>query len=171
MASADPNPFPDRTTAVSLLTPYIMPTFTPQPEIIPKMDMVEAFALLASRWERTDLQLFSYSAVGVDTEGKSNNFQVVGYSAADMANYILDLKDNVIKLDRLDIPDVLAVKTFYGIERYRTIAALVADAMVLSGGRWDDVHGKVDLSILMINATVSAPGTDIGTYRVPYMEY
>ena len=142
---------------------------TASPAAVSKLTMKESFALLCQKTGKSDLMIYSYLAYSIDSKGKSDDWQIVGYSAADNKNYVLRTSSTTTKTMDINNPDQKNV-TFYPLDRFKDSPEMVAETMVKTGGKWDDAKCKLSFVMGKTTAEAGALSSLIGMYEVPFLK-
>jgi hypothetical protein len=160
-----------KTTAPATITttPASTAKTTAPPAGASKLTMKESFALLCQKTGKNDLKIYSYQAYSIDSQGKSGDWQIVGYSPSENKNYVLRTSSATTKTMDINNPDQKNV-TYYPLDRFKDSPEMVAEAMVKTGGKWDDAKCMISFNAAKTTAEVGALNTLIGMYDIPFIK-
>ncbi len=133
-----------------------------------EMTMKEAFSMLEQMSGMDDLQLYSYNAFEMDSNGCSGDFWIVGYSATTGKNYFLSVDADETELEEINDPDLEGI-TFYDIEQIKDSSEIVCEAIAVLG-KWDDTKGVLNVAMFKENAETGAMAADIGLVDIAYLK-
>ncbi len=139
-----------------------------QEQMVPMVTMKKAFELLKKEANANDLKLYSYNAFSINSEGQSNNFDIVGYSPAAKKNYWLRVDVGEVELDEINNPDIEGI-TFYDIDSFKDSKELVSEA-IEKVGKWDDEKCLLSIHLAKEEAELGALNKEIGITNITYLK-
>jgi hypothetical protein len=81
---------------------------------------------------------------------------------------VLRTNSATTKTSDINDPDQKNV-TFYSLDRFKDSPEMVAEAMVKTGGKWDDAKCKLSFVMGKTMAEAGALNSLIGMYEVPFI--